>query len=187
MSDQGQSDSAPWRDFDLSAPTPEHALFERSLREFTEREVEPQATEFNRAERFNLELFRKAGAQGFLGVTLPERPRALDDAFARLKPPAEADLTSPFRVRYSDLDVNRHVNNVRYAEWAVESVPEETLYTCRLRSLELQFHAEAVYGDTVLVHTRQAPSDTLETFTHRLVRQHDAHLVAIARTSWERR
>ncbi len=73
MSEHSGDASAPWRDFDLFAPTPEHALFERALREFTEREVEPQATEYNRAERFNIELFRKAGAQGFLGVTLPER------------------------------------------------------------------------------------------------------------------
>jgi isovaleryl-CoA dehydrogenase len=60
------------RSFDLFAPTPEHALLAETLREFVKREVEPQAAEHDRAERFNLALFRKAGALGLLGVTLPE-------------------------------------------------------------------------------------------------------------------
>jgi isovaleryl-CoA dehydrogenase len=63
--------STDWRSFDLYAPTPEHALLADTLREFVAREVEPQAAEHDRAERFNLALFRKAGALGLLGVTLP--------------------------------------------------------------------------------------------------------------------
>jgi isovaleryl-CoA dehydrogenase len=61
-----------WRSFDLAAPTPEHALLAETLREFVAREVEPQAAEHDRAERFNLALFRRAGELGILGVTLPE-------------------------------------------------------------------------------------------------------------------
>ena len=59
------------RNFDLFAPTPEHALFRETLREFTEREVEPQAAAHDRAEKFNHALFKRAGELGFLGVTLP--------------------------------------------------------------------------------------------------------------------
>lgn len=58
--------------FDLYAPTPEHALLADTLREFVAREVEPQAAEHDRSERFNVELFRSAGALGLLGVTIPE-------------------------------------------------------------------------------------------------------------------
>ncbi len=58
--------------FDLFAPTPEHALLADTLREFVEREVEPQAAEHDRRERFNQALFRQAGELGLLGVTLPE-------------------------------------------------------------------------------------------------------------------
>ncbi len=60
------------RGLDLFAPTPEHALLAETLREFVRREVEPQAAEHDRLERFNLPLFRKAGELGLLGVTLPE-------------------------------------------------------------------------------------------------------------------
>jgi isovaleryl-CoA dehydrogenase len=61
-----------WRRFDLYAPTPEHALLAETLRAFVAREVEPQAAEQDRAERFNHGLFRRAGELGLLGVTLPE-------------------------------------------------------------------------------------------------------------------
>jgi isovaleryl-CoA dehydrogenase len=60
------------RPFDLFAPTPEHALLRDTLRSFVEREVEPQAMAYDRDERFNHALFRKAGELGVLGVTLPE-------------------------------------------------------------------------------------------------------------------
>jgi isovaleryl-CoA dehydrogenase len=45
------------RSFDLCAPTPEHAGLAETLREFVTREVEPQAADSNRVERFNRELF----------------------------------------------------------------------------------------------------------------------------------
>jgi isovaleryl-CoA dehydrogenase len=61
-----------WRDLDIFAPTPEHALVAQTVREFAEGEVEPQALEHDRSERFNHALFRKAGELGLLGVTIPE-------------------------------------------------------------------------------------------------------------------
>src|SRR5258705_13882125 len=60
------------RDFDLCAPTPEHALLAETLEAFVAREVEPQAGEHDRSETFNHALFRRAGELGLLGVTLPE-------------------------------------------------------------------------------------------------------------------
>ena len=120
-------------------------------------------------------------------VKPPERPRALDDAFAKLKPPPGADHERRFRVRYSDLDINRHVNNVRYAEWAVESVPEAVLHTCRLREIELQFRAETTFGDTVVVQTQNGQDGDALSFAHRLTRQTDGRDVALARTRWLRR
>ena len=60
------------RSLDLFAPSQEHVLFARTLREFVEREVEPQAAEHDRSETFNYALFKRAGDLGLLGVTIPE-------------------------------------------------------------------------------------------------------------------
>lgn len=56
----------------IFSPTPEHQALREMVRAFTEAEVEPQAIEFNRAERMNLPLFRKLGELGLFGVTVPE-------------------------------------------------------------------------------------------------------------------
>ncbi len=68
----GTDETADFPGFDLFHPSDEHAIFDRSLREFVEREVEPQAAAHDREERFNHALFRRAGELGLLGVTLPE-------------------------------------------------------------------------------------------------------------------
>ena len=60
-----------WHAFDLYDPTQEHALLRQTLREFVQREVEPQAAAHDRDEKFNRVLFRRAGELGLLGVTLP--------------------------------------------------------------------------------------------------------------------
>ena len=50
----------------------EHTMLRETLREFVGAEVEPQALASDRAEHFNLELFRKLGELGLLGITVPE-------------------------------------------------------------------------------------------------------------------
>lgn len=59
-------------DFDLYTPTEEHRMLRDTVRSFVRAEVEPQALEHDREERFNLPLFKKVGEMGLLGVTVPE-------------------------------------------------------------------------------------------------------------------
>jgi isovaleryl-CoA dehydrogenase len=60
------------RALDLFAPTEEHRLLAETVNAFVRDEVEPQAAAYNRDERFNLDLFRRAGELGLLGLTVPE-------------------------------------------------------------------------------------------------------------------
>lgn len=54
-------------------------------------------------------------------------------------------------VNYGDLDQNGHVNNVRYIEWVLNSLPLEFHQAHRIQSLEVNYLAEAVYGHTVSI------------------------------------
>jgi isovaleryl-CoA dehydrogenase len=54
-------------------PTPEHEQLRRTVRDFAERELEPQALEHDRAESFNVDLFKKLGEIGLLGITVDEQ------------------------------------------------------------------------------------------------------------------
>ncbi len=64
--------SFDWKNFDLYNPTPEHGMLRETLKAFTDAEIEPQAHEYDRKEQFNLELFKKVGELGLLGITVPE-------------------------------------------------------------------------------------------------------------------
>ena len=59
--------------FDLYAPTEEHAMLRDAIRQFVQSEVEPQAHEYDREEKFNLPLFKKLGEMGLLAITVDEK------------------------------------------------------------------------------------------------------------------
>lgn len=59
------------RKFNLFPFNEQHKLVRRTIEEFVAAEVEPQAEEYDREEKFNLDLFKKLGEPGFLGVTVP--------------------------------------------------------------------------------------------------------------------
>lgn len=56
---------------DIFNPSEEHKTLREMVRQFAEKEVDPQAEAFDRSEQFNIELFRKLGELGLLGVTAP--------------------------------------------------------------------------------------------------------------------
>lgn len=61
-----------WKNFDLFNPTETHKMLRESVASFVTSEVEPQAHEYDRDEKFNLSLFKKVGELGLLGLTVPE-------------------------------------------------------------------------------------------------------------------
>jgi isovaleryl-CoA dehydrogenase len=60
------------RDLDLFLPTDVHRLLAQTVGAFVAAEVEPQAGAYDRDERFNAALFRRAGALGLLALTVAE-------------------------------------------------------------------------------------------------------------------
>lgn len=51
-------------------------------------------------------------------------------------------------VRFSDLDINRHVNNTRYVEWIFDAVHLTHLKNFRVSSLTVQFSSEFKEGES---------------------------------------
>jgi len=100
----------------LYNPTDEHSSLRQMLRSFVESEVDPQALEFNRKETFNVDLFRKLGNLGLLGITVdPEYGGSGMDAVAAVIAHEELSAADPaFCLSYlahSMLFVNNlHVN-----------------------------------------------------------------------------
>lgn len=119
---------------------------------------------------------------------LPDYPllprRLIADAFPTLPRLREAELELPFRVRRSDLDMNRHVNNVVYAAWALETVPMAVTEGFRLTEIEITYRGEALYGDTVLARCARVGDGDIPCFAHQLVNQADGRELTRLRTRW---
>ena len=56
----------------LFNPSSEHKALRQMISDFAKKELEPQALEFDKKEQFNLELFRKLGPLGLLGLLVKE-------------------------------------------------------------------------------------------------------------------
>lgn len=59
-------------DHKLVNPTEEHEMLRQTVREFTRKEVEPQAEEYDLKGELNRSLLVKTGELGLLGITVPE-------------------------------------------------------------------------------------------------------------------
>ncbi len=60
------------------------------------------------------------------------------------------------KVRYSDIDINGHVNSIRYIEHILDLFPIEMYQTKRIRRFEMAYIAESYYGDTLSLYLEEA-------------------------------
>lgn len=118
---------------------------------------------------------------------LPDLPvdstRVVDDRFHSLPKLSEFDCELPFRVRHGDVDINRHVNNVVYVDWALETLPPELIGTLQPAVVEISYRAESHYGDRIFsrsLFTSEDPAVSL----HQLVSEQSGKEVARVRVEW---
>ena len=84
----------------------------------------------------------------------PAGPKIFDSKLHRLQR-CGAGEGEPVTVNYGDLDQNGHVNNVRYIEWVLHSLPLEFHQSHRIKTLEVNYLAEAFYGHSVAICSRE--------------------------------
>ncbi len=68
----------------------------------------------------------------------------------KILPASDADVLAQFQVRNSDIDLNQHVNNTKYAQWILDAIPIDILKNSGLlESYEVNFLAETKSGDVI--------------------------------------
>lgn len=74
----------------------------------------------------------------------------------------EPELVRKHPVTWSEIDTNGHVNNVKYAVWALDAVKPEDIKERPLKELLINYDAEVMPGDTVKIYrTIQESEDGL--------------------------
>lgn len=87
----------------------------------------------------------------YTGVTFPEMPKRLwnIEVQERLEP------IYKHVVRYSDLDLNCHVNTAVWISLAMDAIPIEKIRHNRVKRAHLRFIKEGRAGDELVIHTFQ--------------------------------
>ena len=102
-----------------------------------------------------------------------DEKRAMVDAFDRLPKLQDAHEDKRFKVRLSDLDMNRHVNSEIYLDWALEAVPEDILKNHVLYDFEINYRAESHYGDIINSQSEVQDEGDSRRILHKIIRHSD--------------
>jgi len=112
--------------------------------------------------------------QQVLDMAPANTSHVLDIKSNRIEFDGEVVESKSFDVRRGDLDINRHVNNVKYIEWALETLPDEH----RVKEIDIEFRMECLLGDTVSSEVSVADSSSIR--QHRIIRISDQKVAAVA-------
>jgi len=117
----------------------------------------------------------------YFDVVIEDSEHVFSHKLTKIEPLNSRDRLTSVNVGYKDLDINEHVNNVRYIEWILESFPFEFQKHHRVQEMEINYLSEARYDDTIAAcyEKRDARS-----FLHSLIRDNDGTELCRAKTNW---
>jgi len=88
-----------------------------------------------------------------------------------------------YDVNKSDVDSNKHVNNIKYFNWLIESLPEEFLEKNSLKRINGKFFHGAYLGEKIKVYNKNDAGN--KRYLHTMRSNIDNRLLAAAHTTWQ--
>jgi acyl-ACP thioesterase len=78
--------------------------------------------------------------------------------------------------RLSDIDVNGHINNAKYAEWAINAIPLDLYKNSSVKEVSMNFLSEGFYGDEIRIKTKKIDSNR---FSFTIERNSDSKVLSV--------
>ena len=73
-----------------------------------------------------------------------------------------AEVSDSFTVRYNDIDINNHVNSIRYIQWITNLFSLDTFREKYVQRFDINYMDEAVWGDKIdICYEEKAEDDFL--------------------------
>ncbi|MCL2175999.1 MAG: thioesterase, partial [Treponema sp.] len=89
-----------------------------------------------------------------------------------------------FNIYKADIDSNKHVNNIKYFHWLIESLPEEILENYYLKTVNARFFSEANIGEKIQVYSENGTEENEYLITMKS-NINNNKLLAAAHTVWK--
>jgi len=99
-----------------------------------------------------------------------------------------SDKEISFKVYRYDTDMMKHVNNIKYLQWVVETIPDEIVENYYLFSIDGRFIAEIYLGQTIVSLTKNETNEAIDkTFLHTIKIEGTNKVCATARSIWKKK
>lgn len=98
----------------------------------------------------------------------------------------ETASSMPFRVRYLDIDGNMHVNNAKYFDWIINSVPVEILESYSIKAVTIKYEKEVGLGSVIESHVSTELLPDGQLLTAHLI-ENGGGVSCSANITWEQR
>lgn len=86
---------------------------------------------------------------------------AIEVEAPRIEVPSTLDVVGTHKVLYSDLDLNEHVNNTKYMDWACDHSPQQMQREKSLKAFCLNFNHEAKHSEQIVLSSCLQENDLL--------------------------
>lgn len=96
----------------------------------------------------------------------------------------EEQYHKQFNIRYSDIDSNNHVNNVKYVEWAMEAVPLDLINKYNINRIKVIFEKETTYGDKISVSATVKDIDESNSKSYHTIRNSESIELTLLEVDW---
>lgn len=96
-----------------------------------------------------------------------------------------AQYSKEYSIRYSDIDSNNHVNNVKYIEMSIDTLPEDIVNNYRLSNIKVLFKKETSYGDTIHISTEVMKNENDKINTLHTITSTEGKLLTKLQLEWK--
>lgn len=97
------------------------------------------------------------------------------------------DYIKDYPVRYSDIDSNGHVNNVKYMEMAIDTLPRSILNEYKLYNIKVLFKKETTDGDTLHISSEVINNDSDNIITIHNITSNNGTLLTNLQFIWKKK
>lgn len=97
------------------------------------------------------------------------------------------DYKKDYPVRYSDIDSNGHVNNVKYMEMAVDTLPRYILNEYNLFNIKVLFKKETTDGDTLHISSEVIYNKSCDITTIHNITSNNGNLLTKLQFIWKKK
>ncbi len=103
-------------------------------------------------------LARSEAVMKFISREAQSPEHAIESPCPKIVMPKNGNISliGTHRVKWSDVDFNKHVNNGKYTVWAMDALPEDLVYNHPVKEHFINFNKEVKPGETVELYHAEA-------------------------------